>query len=97
MAEWTARFLQTASGHIDTVTRSLLGVDGVSQVNRVGGVDRQINVTIQPDRLNAYGLTAPQVNDALRVFNVDAPGGRAEVGGREQTVRVLGASATIVA
>jgi HAE1 family hydrophobic/amphiphilic exporter-1 len=79
----------------DVVTKALLGVKGVSRINRVGGVERQINVTIFPERLNAYGLTAPQVNNALRSFVVDAPGGRAEVGGREQTVRVLGSAATV--
>ncbi len=81
----------------DAIARALLGVPGVSQVNRVGGVDREITVTVQPDRLSAYGLTAPQVNEALRAFNTDAPGGRAEVGGREQTIRVLGQAATVEA
>jgi hydrophobic/amphiphilic exporter-1 (mainly G- bacteria), HAE1 family len=79
----------------DTVSRALLAEDGVSAVNRVGGVDREIAVTVYPERLANYGLTAPQLNDALRSFSLDAPGGRAEIGGREQTVRVLGAADTL--
>ena len=79
----------------DTVARTLQGASGVSQVNRVGGVAREINVVIDPDRLAARGLTASQVNTALRGFQTDAPGGRLNVGGREQTLRVLGNAASV--
>lgn len=79
----------------DTVARRLITAEGVAQVQRLGGVDREINVTLDPARLEALGLTAPQINNALRGFNVDAPGGRAQIGGREQTVRVLGAAETV--
>jgi HAE1 family hydrophobic/amphiphilic exporter-1 len=79
----------------DTVTRALQGEKGVAQVARVGGVDREINVIIDPDRMASFGVTAPQLNQALANFSVDAPGGRANVGGREQTLRVLGAATTI--
>lgn len=79
----------------DIVARRLMAAEGVAQVRRLGGVDREINVTLDPARLEALGLTAPQINNALRSFNVDAPGGQTEVGGREQTVRVLGAAETV--
>ncbi|ATC26080.1 efflux RND transporter permease subunit [Caulobacter vibrioides] len=79
----------------DTVTRALQGEKGVAQVARVGGVDREINVIIDPDRMASFGVTAPQLNQALASFSVDAPGGRASIGGREQTLRVLGAATTI--
>ena len=79
----------------DTVTRALQGEKGVAQVARVGGVDREINVILDPDRMASFGVTAPQLNTALANFSVDAPGGRANVGGREQTLRVLGAATTV--
>ena len=79
----------------DTVTRALQGEKGVAQVARVGGIDREINVVIDPDRMSAFGITAPQLNQALANFSVDAPGGRTTVGGREQTLRVLGAATTV--
>lgn len=79
----------------DTVARRLMTAEGVAQVRRLGGVDREINVTLDPARLEALGLTAPQINNALRTVNLDAPGGQAEIGGREQTVRVLGAAETV--
>ncbi|MCC2978492.1 efflux RND transporter permease subunit, partial [Sphingomonas sp. PL-96] len=79
----------------DTITRRLATVTGVAQVQRLGGVDREINVTLDPARLDALGLTAPAINNALRGFNLDAPGGTADIGGRTQTVRVLGAADTV--
>ncbi len=79
----------------DTLSRGLQAANGVAQVTRVGGTAREINVVINPDKLAAHGLTASQVNNALRSFQVDAPGGRVTVGGREQTLRVLGSVRTI--
>ena len=79
----------------DTVARTLQGEEGVAQVQRVGGVNREINVTVDPDKLAAFGLTAPQVNDALRGFAVDETGGQSEIGGRRQTLRVLGTAQTV--
>ena len=79
----------------DVVARTLQGQRGVAQVARVGGVDREINVTLDPARMRAFGVTAPQVNAALYQFNTDESGGRAGVGGQEQTVRVLGQAQTV--
>jgi len=79
----------------DTLSRALQAEKGVAQIRRVGGVTREINVVIDPDKLAARGLTASQVNNALRAADLDVPGGRVEVGGREQTVRVLGAANTL--
>ena len=81
----------------DTVSRTLQAEKGVAQVARVGGVEREINVIIDPDRMAARGLTASALNAALSSFNVDSSGGRLNIGGREQTVRVLGAATTVAA
>ncbi len=81
----------------DTMSRELQGAKGVARVTRVGGVSREINVVVSPDRLAAHGLTATQVNTALRGFQIDAPGGRANVGGREQTLRVYSNVASVAA
>src|SRR5882724_9625259 len=74
----------------NTVTKRLLAIPGVAQVSRSGGVDREIRVELDPGRLQALGLTAVEVNEQLRALNMDAPGGRAQVGGGEQAIRVLG-------
>ncbi|THD38397.1 MAG: efflux RND transporter permease subunit [Sphingomonas sp.] len=77
----------------DTVTKALLGVPGMATVDRNGGVDREIRVKLDPAKLQSLGLTASQVNAQLRQVNVNAAGGRAEIAGSEQTVRVLGNAA----
>jgi multidrug efflux pump subunit AcrB len=77
------------------IGRSLLNVEGVAQVNRIGGVDREIRVDLDPSRLQAYGLTATDVNDQIRRFNLNLPGGRTELGGGEQNVRTLGSVKTV--
>jgi multidrug efflux pump subunit AcrB len=79
----------------DVVQRSLQGVRGVAQVERIGGVDREILVTLDPDRLQAVGLTAADVSKRLRGTNVDLAGGRAEIGGREQMIRTLAGAKTL--
>lgn len=74
----------------DTVTKRLLLVPGMAEVKRNGGVDREILVTLDPVRMQSLGVTAGQVNQVLRQLNVNAAGGRAEIGGSRQSVRVLG-------
>jgi hydrophobe/amphiphile efflux-1 (HAE1) family protein len=78
-----------------TISRRLLGVKGVAQVNRVGGVNREVRVNLNPERLQALNITATQVNDQLRAFNINLPGGRAELGGSEQSIRTLGSAQTV--
>jgi multidrug efflux pump subunit AcrB len=78
----------------NTVTKRLLAVEGVSQVSRGGGVSREIRVELDPARMQALGVTAVEVNEQLRNLNVDSPGGRAQIGGGEQAIRVLGEART---
>jgi hydrophobe/amphiphile efflux-1 (HAE1) family protein len=73
----------------DVVMRALRGVKGVSQIERQGGVDREIRIALDPDRLQAYAITAGDVNRQLRATNVDLAGGRGDIGGREQAIRTL--------
>ncbi|HLV08148.1 MAG TPA: efflux RND transporter permease subunit [Croceibacterium sp.] len=74
----------------DTIARRLLSIEGMAAVSRGGGVDREIRVVLDPARMQALGVTASQVNQALRQINVDAAGGAAEIAGSRQSVRVLG-------
>ncbi|HSY06795.1 MAG TPA: efflux RND transporter permease subunit [Steroidobacteraceae bacterium] len=78
----------------NTISKRLLAVLGVSQVTRGGGVSREIRVELDPARMQALGVTAAQVNLQLRTLNLDSPGGRAQLGGGEQAIRVLGEAHT---
>ncbi|NWG25659.1 MAG: efflux RND transporter permease subunit [Pseudorhodoplanes sp.] len=79
----------------DVVTRQLQGVRGVGRVERIGGAEREIVVSLDPDRLQAVGLTAADVSRRLRGTNVDLAGGRAEIGGRDQSIRTLAGAKTL--
>jgi hydrophobic/amphiphilic exporter-1 (mainly G- bacteria), HAE1 family len=87
---------QDISWFIDNdLNRELLAVPGVSQVQRMGGVDREIRVELDPARMLAYGVTADQVNNQLRATNIDLPGGQAQVSGQAQSIRTLGGAQTV--
>ncbi|MEA3012508.1 MAG: hypothetical protein QOD42_1053 [Sphingomonadales bacterium] len=89
----TAMTVEQLSWYIDDViARRLLAVPGVSTVSRLGGVDREIRVDLDPARMQSQNVTASQVNQALRALNQNAAGGRAEIAGSEQSVRVVGNS-----
>jgi len=79
------------------VSRTLLAIKGVGEVNRGGGVDREIAVELDPDRLASYGLTAAAVSQALTSVNSDQPGGRVTISGSERSIRTLGAATSIEA
>lgn len=78
----------------DTVAKRLLKIEGMAEVGRFGGVDREIEVILDTARMQALGVTASQINNVLRQVNLDAAGGLAEVGGTRQSLRVLGNSKT---
>jgi HAE1 family hydrophobic/amphiphilic exporter-1 len=77
------------------ISRQLLSVKGVGQVNRFGGATRQITVDIDPNKLNAFGGSVSDVSRALRLQNVDSPGGVAETGSGQQSIRTLGSAASV--
>ena len=91
----TSMSLEELSWFVDnTVTKRLVAIPGVAQVGRGGGVTREIRVDLDPVKLQAFGITAAQVNASLRQLNLDATGGRTEISGAEQAVRVLGGART---
>src|SRR4030081_468426 len=79
----------------DVVKRALQGVRNVAQVERIGGVERAILVSLDPDRLQAAGLTAVDVSRRLRGTNVDLAGGRSEIGKNAQAIRTLAGAKTL--
>ena len=73
----------------DQITRRLLAVPGVGSVTRVGGVNREVRVELDPDRLLALRLSAADVSRQLGQIQREAPGGRTRLGDAEQTVRMV--------
>jgi multidrug efflux pump subunit AcrB len=73
----------------NTITRKLLSVRGVGAINRVGGADRQVEVALDPERLQALGATAADISRQLKLTQQESAGGRADLGGSEQPMRTL--------
>ncbi|HUQ91936.1 MAG TPA: efflux RND transporter permease subunit [Bryobacteraceae bacterium] len=72
------------------IRRAIETVDGVGGVDVFGGRARQINILLDIDKLNAYNLSAQDVEQAIRTENVEAPGGRIIRGPSELGVRTMG-------
>ncbi len=73
----------------DTLTRRLLAVPGVGGVARVGGVTREVQVRLDPLKLQALGASVADVSRQLRQVQLESAGGRAEIAGGEQALRTL--------
>jgi HAE1 family hydrophobic/amphiphilic exporter-1 len=72
------------------IKRQLETVKDVGAITLVGARKREIQVSVDPDKLSAYGLSIQQVKEALARQNVEIPGGRLTGGAREEGVRTLG-------
>jgi hydrophobe/amphiphile efflux-1 (HAE1) family protein len=79
----------------DAVTRALQGVRGVAQIKREGGTDREIQVFLDPERLQAFAVTANEVSNQIKSTNIDHGGGRGQLGNQEQSVRILAGAPTV--
>ena len=71
------------------VARAMYGIDGVAAMHRIGGIDRQVRVDLDPQALEAYGITAGEVSQQLAQTQVERPGGKAELGGAQQAIRTI--------
>jgi len=65
-------------------------VAGVGQVTLKGGLSRTMNVWVDADRLDAYGLSITAVRDAIAAQNADVPGGNVTAADRELALRTAG-------
>jgi HAE1 family hydrophobic/amphiphilic exporter-1 len=72
------------------IKKRIESINGVGQVEIVGGSEREIRILVDPDRLRAFNVTVNQVADAIRQQNMEVPGGRVDEGVRELTVRTMG-------
>ncbi|MGB3915845.1 MAG: efflux RND transporter permease subunit [Thiothrix litoralis] len=72
------------------ITRKLMAVKGVGKVSRVGGVNREVRISLNPALMAGLSVTSADVSARLGQMQQDAPGGRGDVGGSTQSVRTLG-------
>ncbi|MEQ1557557.1 MAG: efflux RND transporter permease subunit [Methyloglobulus sp.] len=79
----------------DTVAKRLLTVRGVGNVQRVGGVSREVTIALDPIKLESLGVTAADISRQLRAVQRESSGGRTDLGNGEQPVRTLANVASV--
>jgi HAE1 family hydrophobic/amphiphilic exporter-1 len=72
------------------IKRQIEPISGVGNVEIVGGREREIEVWVDPDKMRAFNISAADVANAVKVQNMELPGGRVQEGAREMTVRTMG-------
>ncbi len=72
------------------IKQQIESINGVGDVQIIGGRTREIQIWVDPDKLRAFNVTVAQVADAVRAQNMELPGGRVDEGARELTVRTMG-------
>jgi multidrug efflux pump subunit AcrB len=73
------------------VSKAMLAVNGVGKITRTGGVDREVQVNLDPTLMAGLGVNVSDVSAQLKRVQQDASGGRGDIGANIQSVRTLGA------
>ena len=76
---------------------ALRTVPGTAEINSWGGLEKQYQVRIDPDKLLSYELNFDQVQEAVRRNNLDVGGGHVQRAGSMYLVRGLGRTSTVEA
>src|SRR5437762_3644047 len=72
------------------IKQNIESINGVGDVQIIGGRTREIAIWVDPDKLRAFNVTVAEVASAVRLQNMELPGGRVDEGTRELTVRTMG-------
>ncbi|MFA1672150.1 efflux RND transporter permease subunit [Rhizobium mongolense] len=77
------------------LTKALLAVPGVGNVTRVGGIDREVHIDLDPQLMSSLNISAATISSGLRSVQSDTSGGRGDVGGIKEAIRTLGAVSSV--
>lgn len=78
----------------DALAKAIQSVPGVGDYSRIGGVKREVRVTLDPGKLLEADTTAADVSRALKRMQLDTSGGRGQLDHAEQSVKTLAARQT---
>jgi HAE1 family hydrophobic/amphiphilic exporter-1 len=74
----------------DQIKSQISKIEGVGQVNIIGGNEREIKINVSRDKLNAYKVSISQIYNAVNNANLEAPTGKIEGSLKQYTVRLTG-------
>ncbi len=87
---------EALSWYVDnTLGKKIMSVRGVGKFTRLGGVSREIQVLVDPLKLNALGVTATDLSKTIKEIQQENSGGRSQLGGSEQGVRTINTMKTV--
>src|SRR6476469_6070175 len=72
------------------IKQRIESINGVGDVQIIGGRTREIEIWVDPDKMRAFNVPVAEISNAVRLQNLEVPGGRIDEGSREQTVRTMG-------
>ncbi len=79
----------------NVIKKQLENVPGVGRVDLIGGAEREIQITIDAARLQAYNLSIQDVIQSVGAANVEIPAGNLEQGSRQILLRTMGKYTTV--
>lgn len=85
---WDLHELRTIQDY--TVKYALQSADGVSEVASIGGHVREYQIDVNPDALQTYGITLPEVFNAVKMSNIDVGARTIEINKAEYVIRGIG-------
>lgn len=77
------------------VTKALLSVKGVASVKRIGGLDREVHVDLDPALMAGMGVTLSDVSQKLGAMQSERSGGQGAVGGMRQSARTMALAGSV--
>lgn len=81
---------QDLSWFVDNdLTKALLTVKGVASVARIGGIDREVHVDLNPTLMAGLGVTPSDVSAKLKAVQKESSGGQGDIGGQRQSTRMI--------
>lgn len=89
-AESAQRDEKDLSWFVDNdIAKAMRAVQGVGTVARVGGIDREVHVDLDPTLMAGLGVTPSAVSSRLKAIQSESSGGEARVGGQRQSTRTI--------
>ena len=74
----------------DNIASPLARIDGVGTVSITGAPKREINIYMNPEKMDAYNITVETVSSAIGAENRNIPGGNFDIGNNTYALRVEG-------
>lgn len=81
---------QDMSWFVDNdVSNAIMATNGVNTVSRVGGVDREVQIDLNPTLMAGLGVMPSDISKQLKAVQQESSGGQGRIGGQRQSIRTL--------